>query len=93
MVEGYSRIESLDIKENSAILVLDQDGDKHSFQLSLPGMMTYEEAPKNVKTAVIISAFLRYNDEDFRKLVLDKGIEYYDKYVTETIVEDLPKEK
>lgn len=93
MVEGYERREKVQVKENSAILVLDQDGDKHSFQLSLPGLMTYEEAPENVKAAVVISAFLRYDDPDFRQLILDKGLEYYDRYIAETIVEDLPEEK
>jgi hypothetical protein len=93
MVEGYERTKKLELKENSAVIVFDQDGDKHSFQLMLPGMMSYDEAPENVKAAVIISALLRYDDEDFRKLFKDRGMEYYDRYVAETIVEDLPEEK
>jgi hypothetical protein len=93
MVVGYGRTEKLKLKENSAVIVFDQDGDNHSFQLMLPGMMTYDEAPENVRAAVIVAAFLRYDDKDFRKLVLDKGMSYYDEYVTETIVEDLPEEK
>jgi len=92
-MEGYEKRKKIELKENSAVLVFDQDGDKHSFQLSLPGMMTYDEAPENVKAAVVVSAFLRYDDKDFRELVLEKGLEYYDRYVAETIVADLPKEK
>jgi len=92
-MEGYDRTEKLKLKENSAVIVFDQEGDKHSFQLMLPGMMTYAEAPENVKTAVVVSAFLRYNDPVFQRLLLDKGLEYYDRYVAETIVEDLPEEK
>ncbi len=93
MVEGYKKLEGVQLKENSAVIVFDQDGDKHSFQLMLPGMMEYKYAPRNVKQAVVISAFLRYDDQDFRELVKAKGQEYYDRYIAETVVEDLPKEK
>ena len=72
------------VEETSAVIVLDK---KDSFQLFLPGTMEYNEAPPNVKTAVVLCSMLFNKDKELSTLLKDRGEYYYEKYFDSVIKE------
>lgn len=72
------------VNETSAVLVLERE---NSFQLFLPGEMSYDEAPANMKMAVILCSMLYHEDKFLHSLILEKGKEYYKKYFESVIKE------
>lgn len=73
----------IEVGETSAVIVLDQTKDSSNFQLFIPGEMEYDDAPANVKMAVVLCSLLHKGDKDFHDLVLSKGREEYEKYFSE----------
>lgn len=70
----------LEADESSAVIVLEKE---ESFKLYVPGTMGYDEAPANIKTAVVLCSLLFYQDKAFSALLSLKGREYYEKYFSE----------
>jgi hypothetical protein len=75
----------IEVSETSAVIVLDQTNKESTFQLFLPGEMEYDDAPANVKMAVVLTSLLHKGDEDFHNFILSMGREEYIDYFSKVV--------